>query len=580
MADEPQLIVALDARLDKFEKALVQAGVIAQEQIDKIEGKFQKMQIGPGDASMTSAVAKGNLIAAAIEKAFTSAVESIKQTIGLLLEVGDVARRTATSFEALQRIKFAANVTGLDDKSMLSGIESLAGALEKMQRGETELSKLLDKNNIKYKDREGLVVGTDAALELAATLMERAGSEMEKINIARMFGLTKEWVEVLGKGVQHFRDMKKDAVITPELEEQIRQLNALRELVTLIGAEFSHWGSNLVKYTLPAIEATASVMVRFSEWLAEVGKGGAAEELFTRMRDRALEVSAAMSDIIEKARVPTQVTVTKSRVIYPKDEDKNAFDKAIESVDKHTTAMIAEGAAVGESARQQEEFRVQLLLSEALVRSGKEINDEYATTIANIAQRAGEAKEKLAILTAQQQELNSASKELGSSLSEAFKGAVLEGKKLNEVLNTLIKRMASKAIDKMFDLLFAVPAGGGSSPFLQLFKRQAGGPVEGGRPYIVGEKGPELFVPKTAGGIVPNQALRSARAGGGGVQVIVNNTTGQPSTQQERPGAGGDRVLEITIGRMVRDTIAGDLFRGGDIDKSMRARFGLTPKLA
>lgn len=37
--------------------------------------------------------------------------------------------------------------------------------------------------------------------------------------------------------------------------------------------------------------------------------------------------------------------------------------------------------------------------------------------------------------------------------------------------------------------------------------RQAGGPVGGGEPYIVGEQGPELFVPERSGTIIPNSAL-------------------------------------------------------------------------
>ena len=34
--------------------------------------------------------------------------------------------------------------------------------------------------------------------------------------------------------------------------------------------------------------------------------------------------------------------------------------------------------------------------------------------------------------------------------------------------------------------------------------REKGGPVDSGQPYLVGEKGPELFVPRNSGGIVPN----------------------------------------------------------------------------
>lgn len=46
--------------------------------------------------------------------------------------------------------------------------------------------------------------------------------------------------------------------------------------------------------------------------------------------------------------------------------------------------------------------------------------------------------------------------------------------------------------------------------------RALGGPVTGGTPYLVGERGPELFVPRSGGTIIPNGA------GGGGVTVIVN----------------------------------------------------------
>lgn len=48
--------------------------------------------------------------------------------------------------------------------------------------------------------------------------------------------------------------------------------------------------------------------------------------------------------------------------------------------------------------------------------------------------------------------------------------------------------------------------------------RAKGGPVSGGSPYIVGEKGPELFVPGSSGNIVPNHQL----GGGGGGQTTIN----------------------------------------------------------
>ena len=48
-------------------------------------------------------------------------------------------------------------------------------------------------------------------------------------------------------------------------------------------------------------------------------------------------------------------------------------------------------------------------------------------------------------------------------------------------------------------------------------ERAVGGPVSSNKPYIVGERGPELFKPKTSGSIVPNNKLKS-----GG--ITINNT--------------------------------------------------------
>jgi hypothetical protein len=65
-------------------------------------------------------------------------------------------------------------------------------------------------------------------------------------------------------------------------------------------------------------------------------------------------------------------------------------------------------------------------------------------------------------------------------------------------------------------------------------KRAGGGNVEGGRSYLVGEKGPELFVPHGGGNIIPNGA-----GGGSGVMVDM------------RGGVFLDRTVAVQIGDMI-----------------------------
>lgn len=51
--------------------------------------------------------------------------------------------------------------------------------------------------------------------------------------------------------------------------------------------------------------------------------------------------------------------------------------------------------------------------------------------------------------------------------------------------------------------------------------KEHGGPVSGGMPYLVGERGPELFVPNQSGQIIPNGAGGSTSSAGDGGQTIV-----------------------------------------------------------
>ena len=57
--------------------------------------------------------------------------------------------------------------------------------------------------------------------------------------------------------------------------------------------------------------------------------------------------------------------------------------------------------------------------------------------------------------------------------------------------------------------------------------------MQAGQPYMVGERGPEMFVPNQTGSIVPNNKM-----GGGGGITIVNNVDASG-------GAGSDVDLKI-----------------------------------
>ena len=102
--------------------------------------------------------------------------------------------------------------------------------------------------------------------------------------------------------------------------------------------------------------------------------------------------------------------------------------------------------------------------------------------------------------------------------------------------------------------------GGGSLSFGG--PRAGGGPVSGGMAYLVGEEGPELFVPGSGGTIVPN--------GGGGTTVVLQMTNQFGSIMSR---AETEQQLRMVEERARKGAIAGVLeakSRGGSYRNGMK----------
>ena len=127
---------------------------------------------------------------------------------------------------------------------------------------------------------------------------------------------------------------------------------------------------------------------------------------------------------------------------------------------------------------------------------------------------------------------------LGSSILTLFQGTT-DG--IADMWKNMIKQMAAQKFAK--DLLGGVrglfgkvdssgPMGEtlGAIGSILGFKAK-GGPVSSGKPYIVGEEGPELVVPRSSGTVVPNGAST-----GGTRQVIFNIQANEPARFFESRG--------------------------------------------
>jgi hypothetical protein len=71
--------------------------------------------------------------------------------------------------------------------------------------------------------------------------------------------------------------------------------------------------------------------------------------------------------------------------------------------------------------------------------------------------------------------------------------------------------------------------------------RANGGPVSAGMPYLVGERGPEVIVPKSAGTVIPNSAL-------GGQQLVSNIYV------QGDFGQNAQKAVDVSLSRFLMKT--------------------------
>lgn len=117
-----------------------------------------------------------------------------------------------------------------------------------------------------------------------------------------------------------------------------------------------------------------------------------------------------------------------------------------------------------------------------------------------------------------------------AALSQDLATALLEGKSVMESFKNFFKSLISQIIadiirlsilqpiiSSIFGAFGFTPTFGAGGNITSIGRRATGGPVVKDKPYVVGERGPELFVPTGGGSIVPND-----RMGGGKTEITYN----------------------------------------------------------
>ena len=253
-------------------------------------------------------------------------------------------------------------------------------------------------------------------------------------------------------------------------------------------------------------------------------------------------------------------------IILEKDKDKLRANN-----NKLITAGLADLEKENKLSRaiivgKEEEF----LIQEAIKSKAEEMGLVFAdlevgqqNRIANTVKQNRALKDQAEIAKDIQDAFDSLSTSINNDIKEGIKGLIKGTSTLGDLLNNVADRFLDVALNQaLFGSILGSGGkkGGGLLGAIGLFANGGRPPV--GKPSIVGEKGPELFVPRSSGTIVPNNKL----GGGGSTNVVVNVDASGTDVQ-------GDDAQAKELGTLISVAVKGELLkqqRPGGLLSSLR----------
>jgi hypothetical protein len=402
----------------------------------------------------------------------------------------------------------------------------------------------------------------------------------------------------IGQAEDRIRDLLFDGrelrAAEVELQKQIADIERDRNKA-LISANYE---SERVVITKIAEARIVDAQLKQQDKIREINQKRFEEEL--QVQEAVRSSVQSFTDMRKEQELQLQYSKTYSRLLMegmlPAEAERIAnFEKIVaaqlKAVDLQvliTSAAITEAKARGASTFQLEKDL------DLLERKRKAIEGEAAagpgagpTDRERLQTEADRVRGELNTLTDPINAITTAAAGIGDAFSTSFKGIISGSMTAKEALAGFFQSVADQFLDMaaqiiakwiqmtiLNTILQLFPGGGGlgagaagfggSNAFgsfdaggglafgggLNLLPGRAnGGPVSSGQTYMVGERGPELFVPGRSGTIVANDKM-----GGGSTNVVVNVDAKGSSVEGNEQGAN-------QLGRVISAAVQSELIK-------------------
>jgi len=516
------------------------------------------------------------------------------QTLNMALQ--RFQRRAAEAAQGTGEAKSALRELGIDARALVrlpldQQMLQLADAFEDAERrGLKPLRlafKLFDSEgaalvNTLALGREGLSDLLDEARDLGVVMSNNAASGVEDANDALLrlqslfAGVTRQTVAALAPAISAFADL-----MTTKVKTGIQSADGS---VTAFGERLAGEFLNQIKTAIRGLESVMNAFVSIGNFVINFKRQ--LNDAFSTIETRSLQ---GLREDLRKVEERLAGYREEAGALGGTNE---ALIKDQERLRARLEEQIATIEALGDESDRTfggfEKFNFKKILDIIDVLSGSIGSTTDATTglgdsLTTYVPTAFESfMERLKTARGQADDLQTSLVNLADKgmrgLARSFTDAITGAKNFADAIKMTIKSVIDSLLELLIqkyivDAAFGVITKGISGLSKQdgvfqaynqavpLPGKARGGVTTGGRPYMVGERGPELFVPGQTGRVIPNHEL-----GGGGMTIVqnINVTTGVQQTVRAEIAN-----LLPQISAATKAAVADARMRGGGFSKAM-----------
>ena len=415
-------------------------------------------------------------------------------------EIGDLSQKLGITAEQFQELSFVADQAGASQETLVTGFRAMTKVLGEAQRGSKGALDEFKALGVSFEELQKMDPA-DAFVKLATTIGKIQNPLTRNAELMKFFGKSgTDLAQIAGLTADQIANLREEIRKSGGVasNEDIAKTQGMADALDKFNRVIKATGITVAAYLAPAISKIADYIASDD---FKAGIKGIADYITTTLKEINAILSATQALWQQVKAGPAAVGTSAGLsgmssafdLLFPGSAASATKPYGGHGPGRSPTGPAPLAATAGSGG-------LELAFPDA------EAEKANADKLARLHRQVTDAIE------ADNQRIVDQMNDIRDATREAlgtFVHDMLEGKKATEALSDVLTQLADRLLNSGLDALlsgFLGPQGGRSTGILgSLFAgaRAGGGGVSTGRSYLVGERGPEMFIPHTPGTIAP-----------------------------------------------------------------------------